>query len=307
MKLLMLGQSGVGKTSYVASMYGALQTPVDGFSLLAARLEDDRRLLALHQDLKRGRYPSQTQLREKYQFHLRYRGQPVLGFDWTDYRGDALMESSEDSPEAGELQRDILSSEIVMAFFDSQTLCRRLPRRSVIRRMSLLICRALQQMNARTIPLILVLSKADRIHCLSELDLACLDGLFAAANANRSVCGFCIPVACGRHAYNVGIPALAALHLGLLRRMETVQRRIRAMTAERDRLARKVESPVQWLQDQIASWLDGVPTYGELARREHSRVMREIALFRRLHKPLLALRWHLTCHPGVKMFGGGFA
>ena len=57
MRIVMIGHSNVGKTTYMASMYGAMQVGVDGFTLRAARTDDHERFVALHRMTRAGRPP----------------------------------------------------------------------------------------------------------------------------------------------------------------------------------------------------------------------------------------------------------
>ena len=56
----MLGHTGVGKTTYLASLYGSLQREVEGFSLSTSKSRDHDRLIQLANTIGKGEYPLST-------------------------------------------------------------------------------------------------------------------------------------------------------------------------------------------------------------------------------------------------------
>ncbi|CAD5990457.1 hypothetical protein PCC9214_05801 [Planktothrix tepida] len=98
-KITMLGASGSGKTSYMVSMYSAMQTGVNGFTLTAKDMDVDLKLTALWEklvDVKGAdRWPQSTYTGVKnYAFELNYGFHPIMGFEWLDYGGDAMSDRS---------------------------------------------------------------------------------------------------------------------------------------------------------------------------------------------------------------------
>ena len=89
MKVIMLGHSGVGKTTYMASMYGTLQTPINGFSLHTQDSSHHSELLQTFNKIRRNEYPSRTSQRGLYNFSLLYQGRSVFPFEWVDYEQTA--------------------------------------------------------------------------------------------------------------------------------------------------------------------------------------------------------------------------
>ena len=75
MNILMLGHSGVGKTTYMASMYGLMQAGVERFSLASKYIRDHDDLVSLARDIQCGAYPPQTAIKSSYDFYLKYDGQ----------------------------------------------------------------------------------------------------------------------------------------------------------------------------------------------------------------------------------------
>ena len=306
MKILMLGHSGVGKTTYIASMYGAMQFPVAGFSITADRSEDNARLLGLHSDIRRGAYPSMSNQRDSYPFRLLYERVDVLSFEWTDYRGGALQESARSSEQAQTLHEDLKNADAVLAFFD----CTALKRGSAasqreIRRMIALLSRATAETN-RLMPLVLVLAKADLVTLSGEI-LHPLEGLLDAMKASKHVAGAVVPVSCGQNAANVAAPALFALYFGLRQRMDMIGEQINAMAAERDKMNQRVSTLWDWAADWVDSKLSGVSTWGELAEAKHNALLTEYRVLQRLEAPSDILAKHLDGDDDVITFGGFFA
>src|SRR5947209_7969630 len=137
MKILMLGHTGVGKTTYMASMYGTLQTQINGFSLRATNSNHHRELLRMSNDIRRSIYPDGTLHRKQYDFSLQYQGRNVFPFEWVDYRGGALVERQRDSEEARRLVSELREVEGIMLFCACDVMAKASAARQVGRMMSL--------------------------------------------------------------------------------------------------------------------------------------------------------------------------
>jgi hypothetical protein len=95
-KVTMLGDSGVGKTVFMSSMYAKLREGHGGIAIRAISddidLELDQNMRALYAQKK---WPPGTDVNEKnYEFELLLRKNPIAQIDWVDYRGGALLEST---------------------------------------------------------------------------------------------------------------------------------------------------------------------------------------------------------------------
>ena len=80
MKIVMIGNTGVGKTTYMASLYGILQQQLGGFSLQAVNQQDHRLWLDLATDIAKSRYPEKTSQRAEYDFLLQHKGKDIFAF-----------------------------------------------------------------------------------------------------------------------------------------------------------------------------------------------------------------------------------
>lgn len=123
MKVLMLGDSQVGKTTYMASMYGFMADDV-GFNIAATRSADASALNRLARRVRRGEYPSRTEFRSEYNFEFRYteggERYSLFDFDWIDYRGGAINQRADD-PVAADLERYLNEAQALIVFWDCST------------------------------------------------------------------------------------------------------------------------------------------------------------------------------------------
>jgi GTPase SAR1 family protein len=98
-KITMLGTSGAGKTSYLLGMYAVMQTGVQGFTISAREMDTDLDLTERWEKLinvqGEDRWPAPTAgAMENYSFDFSYGFRPMRGFEWIDYRGQALSDRS---------------------------------------------------------------------------------------------------------------------------------------------------------------------------------------------------------------------
>ncbi len=113
-RITMLGASSSGKTCYLTAMYGMMQVGYNGFTL---RADDHNRGVDLNNlweqlILETGpkRFPPATaDVPTSYRFKFCYALEPVMDFEWLDYRGGALRETSTGAS-VKELQQHLHSS-----------------------------------------------------------------------------------------------------------------------------------------------------------------------------------------------------
>lgn len=117
MKVMMIGFSGSGKTTFMGALYSALnQTWYNGFSLRARRESDHNNFMRIGANLDKGKYPKGTDILQDYNFSLLFNGNEVLDFDWHDYRGGALEQP--DSRDFDDVVESILNSDALIIFLD---------------------------------------------------------------------------------------------------------------------------------------------------------------------------------------------
>jgi hypothetical protein len=224
MRIVEIGHTGVGKTSYMSAMYGALQNKIEGFSLRASEHGDHTRLLNLAQAIQQGQYPAPTDQRNEYKFYLQYEGQDIFPFSWADYRGGAIRDN-QNNEDTKLLLQDLRSADGVLMFCDSQALVRRDSQVNQIRRMIALINNTLPKLD-HPIALAVVLTKTDLLDEIDESILEPFKGLIEAIEASNSIDGGIIPVACGMKSKNLEVPVLFALHIGVKLKVERLNKEI---------------------------------------------------------------------------------
>ncbi len=213
MRIVEIGHQGVGKTTFMASMYECLQQSMEGFTLRATHKKDHNRLIKLARKIKQGRYPAPTDQRSEYHFYLQYHNKDIFPFTWADYRGGAIRETQK-SEQARLLKKDLQQADGILMFCDCQALVERDLRRNQIGRMSTLITNGLNNLD-RPLGLAVVLTKADLVDGLDEDDLKPLEGLAKAVEVSELIASMVIPVACGAETINVQIPPLFVLYISV--------------------------------------------------------------------------------------------
>lgn len=118
MNILMVGHSGAGKTSYMAGLYKQFGGETNGFGLWMSDSNKRDNLIHLAHGIERGYYPNGTDIASQYQFYLQFDNELLIPFNWYDYRGGALSESSKYSPDAQELLRRMNSADALIVFLD---------------------------------------------------------------------------------------------------------------------------------------------------------------------------------------------
>ena len=120
MDVLMIGHSRSGKTSYMAGLYSVYGNAKEGYGIVTKNKDKDQQLVTLGENLSYGYYPSQTDIEEEYDFWLTYDGRLIIPFNWYDYRGGALLESSKTSDDARKLVEKIVKADALIVFLDGE-------------------------------------------------------------------------------------------------------------------------------------------------------------------------------------------
>lgn len=120
MNILMVGHSRAGKTSYMAGLYKQFGDKPDGFGLWMSDSNKRDNLIRLGQGIERSYYPNGTDIASQYQFYLQYDNELLIPFNWYDYRGGALSESSKYSADAQELLSRMNSADALIVFLDGE-------------------------------------------------------------------------------------------------------------------------------------------------------------------------------------------
>lgn len=215
MKIVMLGHTGVGKTTYMNSLYGLLQNEINGFTLSTENLTDHMQLWSLYKQIQDGTYPAATMQRGQYNFLLRYWGKNAFPFTWIDYRGGALRERS-DSAETQQLIRELKEATGIILFCDAAMTSGRLKIQSQFGRMMNLVQRAIQDDDSPTI-IVIAFTKIDMVDELSDDLAGPAINLMEMIHSSEQHVGTITSIACNEQFFvNVEIPALFILHFGIM-------------------------------------------------------------------------------------------
>lgn len=288
MKIIMLGHSGVGKTTYMASMYGSLQN-TRGFGLRAENWRVHETLLAAAEQIGNGCYPPPTDQRTKYKFKLTFDGKPFFKFKWVDYRGGALLEGSS-SRDAAALTQDLSGADGILMFIDGAQVLHRSTSFQVGRMMSL-IAQAIDNLDHQ-IPLAIVITKSDRIEDHPNLRrqlVSTLSGLRAAVEASDKTFGAFIPVSCGRLQRHVHLPVLFTLNIAIRALAIRLSGRIQEHTTRQAYFTENAG-----IFDDIVSNLLSVKSHRNLASEEYMKARQASQALEPLLAPAEALQIELA-------------
>jgi GTPase SAR1 family protein len=224
MKIVMVGHEGVGKTTYMTSMYREMATHgLYDFWVRAQTEADHRKLLRLADGVTKSRYPPPSERRSAYDLTLRYGANALLEFQWSDYRGGALRDA--DSSQAAELIEDSASADAVLLFLESGSLVhQRAAGKSRIRDLTNIAFKVIAERET-LIPIVVVITKSD-MHPLDEEPIQPLRPFIEAVNADQRVRGIIAPIVCGPQPENILLPVMFSLYFGLITRAEVMQARV---------------------------------------------------------------------------------
>lgn len=98
-KITMLGTEGAGKTCYILGLYATMQFGLQGFTLSTTDMDEDLRLTSAWENMVEeegeDRWPPPTGMEPtQYEFDFSYGLRRLISFDWLDYRGGAMLDSS---------------------------------------------------------------------------------------------------------------------------------------------------------------------------------------------------------------------
>ena len=297
MKIVMIGNTNVGKTTYMASLYGIMQQQIEGFSLKAVNGNDRSRLHELAQAISQGHYPSSTAQRGEYDFFLQYQNKDTFAFRWADYRGGAIRET-QSSDEANLLIKDLREADGIMMFCDCDALIRGDTRANEIRRMTILVTQALKDIE-KPISLAIILSKADKISHFQEKLISPFQGLIGVINASKWVIGAFIPIACGNQFMNVPIPLLFTLYAAVYVQAFTAQKAAEESYNRAIAWQEKSQGLTGFFRWAGDTW-SGNPTDEQLAQKELAASVEHYQKFEFIKDPVLALSNYLENIPWIQ-------
>lgn len=174
-KITMLGTSGAGKTCYMLGLYSIMQLGLEGFTLSTTDLDDDLLLTSLWENLvdneEKDRWPPGTGIEpRRYEFDFSYGIKRLIGFDWLDYRGGAMLDTSAKADVQALVNRLQESSCVFLCVSGeflkeelNKTQLRSAARKAGVHRMNLFLTDVAKNMeeHQRPFPIVIVITKYD--------------------------------------------------------------------------------------------------------------------------------------------------
>ncbi len=287
MKIVMLGHTGVGKTTYMASLYEAMQQKVEGFQLKTAKSLDHSRLLDLANMIRSAKYPPPTAHRDEYDFKLRYQNKDVLSFSWADYRGGALTEKTQSSDQVNSLIKDLKQADGIMMFCDCDALARGNLRSIQLARMMNFVNSAVQDVE-HPIALSIILTKVDLIARFEKDLLSPFQNLIDVINASEWVLGAFVPISCGARLVNIPMPLLFTLHAAVILQAASTAHLAEEYYEEAllwEEKSQGISGFVRWLGNK----LNGNPTDSQMAEFQMQKAVEKYQEFEVIKEPAEAL------------------
>ena len=277
MKILMSGNKESGKTTYMASAFGKLDNGISGFYI---RTDPTTKawFQRVYKQIGDGNYPVATDKRGSYHFQLYYNQRSVLDFDWIDYNGGVITDTSIEA-----LQKDIDSADGMMIFLDSVALLNNQMSVHRFRRIIALITEKLEKNESPLFSVIIVLTKFDRIpsNVSFEQVKQPIQQFIDNASENKRLYIRVVPISCSKDGfYNVDLPLLDILDSGL--KLSFVMAGLEAQSyAEQSQNYVKKTGLLDW----GISKLFGMKTNGELATEYASKAQERYEMFQSLEGP----------------------
>ena len=122
MNILMVGHSGSGKTSFMAGLYKYVGEDNEGYGISSKNDVQKKQLSRMATDLTRGRYPSGTDVQQKYEFAFTVAGHELMPFNWIDYRGGILLSDDPDESDMNKFMKAIKNADALVVFLDGEKL-----------------------------------------------------------------------------------------------------------------------------------------------------------------------------------------
>ncbi|MFE6871508.1 hypothetical protein ACFVFS_33775 [Kitasatospora sp. NPDC057692] len=268
LRVVALGHSSAGKSSYLAAMFTHLAADRKGFRLVTPDRRTAEELTTAGGRLRKGVYPPPSSRRTELRAGLRYGRGEVLGFHWTDYRGGALTSSAADDPETAQLLERLTDADAVVVFADTHRLATDPDSHDEVRRTVVLLHRAVTE-QPTPLPIVLAYTKADLVTdpadwARARKAMAPLEELVAGGGRVR---GTTVAVSCGPGPRGVAVPVLWCLSTLLGHRAEELQRRLDG-AASMVKSSRKEANGV----DSLVSWFKGVESAAQRLRFWEGRV-----------------------------------
>ena len=306
LRVVMLGHSGAGKTSYMASAYYRLHSgifggrkDVDGFGIKCLNPVDHSRLRELGKRISNGIFPLGTDQRSEYLFQMDFKKfgfgfmaarHELSQFVWADYRGGALEEDTTNSSQARALLQDLNTADAIILFIDSCTLTdgHSSPGRQLVKRLTNLLGNALQQRTSH-FSVVIALTKADLTN-VSEKNLpAVLSPLLEALAGSTCSVSTVVPTSCVNECQHIEIPILSVLSWWVIFEMYDVRCELEQLKAQISVAKKQIED-----RDAMASKYIGFAGLGNSLKCAFTGEESHAAFLKRKKKELERLKMNAT-------------
>lgn len=229
MKILMIGHSGSGKTTYMAGLYARMKDGVATYTISNAWANGNYRqqensLNMIVNNLEKGIYPASTDIHQEYNFFLKSTGEYSIPFDWYDYRGGALLERASSSKDVAELHNRINTADAIIVFLDSDILVQNSEKNiRQYQRLVYIINKAISERKmyeGEYFPISFVITKGDKHENDNMFDCPGFEyfdnGLFSTIKSSTSVAALITITEVNEvNIFNVHFPLLFSVYHGL--------------------------------------------------------------------------------------------
>ena len=282
MRIVMLGHSNAGKTTYMSAMYAVARTGVQGFQIRTKDGMQDAELLSHAKGIRCGNYPPPSARRVTYEFVVSYEGEEFFDFTWSDYRGGALLDRTS-SEETTAVLADLRSADGIVVCVDAHALSVAADPLRPMRRLTVLLQRVFDD-RARAKPIVVAYTKADLVQQddpaeWSRIRLP-LASIVTAANASGQVLATEVGVSCGVGPRNVEVPLLWCLGNGVRKVVADLEAEEAAFRKKAKKARAKASFP-----NEISSWITGSKSHSKKAEEARRRAKKRWAELRPLREP----------------------
>lgn len=115
MKAVMIGDSAVGKTTFMISTYGLMREgEIEGFQVQCKNKQADKKMMRAYNDFRsNGVYPPATVQMSSYDYDFYSNNEWVMNFSLTDIRGESIHEY-----DINDLSNELLNADAMMLFLN---------------------------------------------------------------------------------------------------------------------------------------------------------------------------------------------
>ncbi|MER7706792.1 hypothetical protein ABTX81_28330 [Kitasatospora sp. NPDC097605] len=263
LRVVALGHSSAGKSTYLAAMFTHLAAGRKGFRMVTADRGTADQLIASGKQLAKGVYPPPTSRSTDLEAGLEYGRKELLGFHWADYRGGALTSSAADDPETRKLLKRLTRADAVVVFADAHRLATDPDSHDEVRRTVVLLHRAVGDDQSTPLPIVLAYTKSDLVTdpadwARARAATAPLEELLGSGGRVR---GAVVAVSCGRSPRAVAVPVLWCLSTLLGHRARQAEERL----AEAKEFVKDLRKEANGI-DSLVSWFKGVESAAKRLR-----------------------------------------